>query len=235
MNYTFIKTLSFSVAFLPLCLLAQTEIITGFSASATQAQKQLESNFDKQLKAEHIGSTIKHFSAKPHNLGSVGSKDYAEQIAARLKSYGFETKIETYTVLFPEPATRLLEMTAPTVYRALLKEPALKEDSTSGQQGQLPVYNAWSADGDVSGELVFVNYGLPADYEELDKMGIDVKGKIVIAKYGHSWRGIKPKVAQEHGAVGCIIYSDPKDDGYYQGDVYPKGAIKMNSAHSAEA
>jgi len=107
-----------------------------------------------------------------------------------------------------------------------LKEPGLKEDATSNQDDQLPTYNAWSADGDVTADLVFVNYGLPEDYEKLDRLGISVKGKIVIAKYGHSWRGIKPKVAQEHGAVGCLIYSDPKDDGYTAGDVYPKGAYK---------
>jgi N-acetylated-alpha-linked acidic dipeptidase len=117
-------------------------------------------------------------------------------------------------------------MTAPGVYQALLKEPALKEDGTSNQEGQLPTYNCWSADGDVTAELVFVNYGVPADYETLEKLGIDVKGKIVIAKYGRSWRGIKPKIAQEHGALGCIIYSDPQDDGYGAGDVYPKGAFK---------
>ncbi|MEO8416637.1 MAG: transferrin receptor-like dimerization domain-containing protein, partial [Ginsengibacter sp.] len=142
------------------------------------------------------------------------------------KKWGWDAKIETFHVLFPTPKTRLLEMTFPTSYKALLKEPALKEDATSGQKDQLPTYNAWSADGDVTAELVFVNYGLPQDYEVLDKMGVDVKGKIVIAKYGHSWRGIKPKVAQEHGAIGCIIYSDPMDDGYFEGDVYPKGAFK---------
>lgn len=117
-------------------------------------------------------------------------------------------------------------MISPASYKATLKEPALKEDATSGQAGQLPTYNAYSADGDVTSELVFVNYGIPEDYEILDKMGIDVKGKIVIAKYGHSWRGIKPKVAQEHGAIGCIIYSDPADDGYFRGDVYPIGAFR---------
>ena len=116
-------------------------------------------------------------------------------------------------------------MTAPSGYKALLKEPALKEDATSGQEDQLPTYNAWSADGDVTGSLIFVNYGLPEDYEKLAELGIDVKGKIVIAKYGRSWRGIKPKVAQEHGAIGCIIYSDPMDDGFAKGDVYPKRCI----------
>lgn len=209
-----------------LSLQAQTKAITGFTDQSASKQFSLEQNFDKNLSAENIGNTIKELSAKPHNLGSAGSKAVAENIYNRFKSYGWEVRIDTYHVLFPTPKTRVLEMIAPTTYKAVLKEPALKEDATSGQPDQLPTYNAFSADGDVTSDLVFVNYGLPEDYELLARMGIDVKGKIVIAKYGHSWRGIKPKVAQEHGALGCIIYSDPKDDGYYQGDVYPKGAYK---------
>ncbi|HYJ63210.1 MAG TPA: M28 family metallopeptidase [Parafilimonas sp.] len=203
---------------------AQT--ITGFSPSNAAIQFQTERAFDSALNAAHIGATIKLLSSKPHNLGSAGSKEVADTILNRYKSYGFDAHIETFTVLFPTPKTRLLEMIAPEKYKALLKEPALKEDATSGQENQLPTYNAFSADGDVIAPLVFVNYGLPQDYDKLAEMGIDVKGKIVIAKYGNSWRGIKPKVAQEHGAVGCIIYSDPMGDGYYQGDVYPKGAFK---------
>lgn len=226
MRYLFVRIFILSLLFLPVCTQSQSTSNSGFTTVNAVTQKQIESSFDKQLSAENIGATIKTFSAKPHNLGSAGSKEYAALIAGKLKGYGFDTKIETYNVLFPTPVTRVLEMTSPTSYKAVLKEPALKEDETSGQKGQLPIYNAWSADGDVTGELVFVNYGVPQDYEELAKMGIDVKGKIVIAKYGLSWRGIKPKVAQEHGAVGCIIYSDPKEDGYFQGDVYPKGAFK---------
>ncbi|WP_018611978.1 M28 family metallopeptidase [Segetibacter koreensis] len=226
MGRIFANILTFLSLVLPFCVQSQNTSITGFTAVTAATQKQIESSFDKQLSAENIGASIKTFSAKPHNIGSEGGKEYAELIESKLKSYGFDTKIETYKVLFPTPVTRVLEMSGPGSYKALLKEPVLKEDATSGQKGQLPIYNAWSADGDVTGELVFVNYGLPQDYEDLAKMGIDVKGKIVIAKYGRSWRGIKPKVAQEHGAVGCIIYSDPKEDGYYQGDVYPKGAFK---------
>jgi len=207
-------------------LIAQTKTISGFTAESAQKQLAAEKQFDANLNADNIGSTIKELAAKPHNLGSPGSKAVAENILARLKSYGFDAHIETFNVLFPTPKTRVLEMTSPTIYKALLKEPALKEDATSGQEDQLPTYNAWSADGDVTGQLVFVNYGLPDDYEQLAKLGIDVKGKIVIAKYGRSWRGIKPKVAYEHGAIGCIIYSDPADDGYTAGDVYPKGAFK---------
>ncbi|MBA2248597.1 MAG: M28 family peptidase [Chitinophagaceae bacterium] len=205
---------------------SQQKTISGFTPSSVPVQLQLETKFDAGLKREHIGENIKRLSAKPHNIGSPGSKENAEYILSQYKSWGWDARIETFHVLFPTPKTRLLDMIAPTSYKALLKEPALKEDMTSGQTDQLPTYNAWSADGDVTGELVFVNYGLPDDYEKLAAIGVDVKGKIVIAKYGRSWRGIKPKVAQEHGAIGCIIYSDPQDDGYSQGDVYPKGAFK---------
>jgi N-acetylated-alpha-linked acidic dipeptidase len=205
---------------------AHAQTITGFSQKNVTNQLQIEQSFDAALDAPHIGATIKLLSSKPHNLGSAGSKEVADTILNRYKSYGFDAHIEKFTVLFPTPKIRLLEMTAPTTYKALLKEPALKEDATSGQDNQLPTYNAYSADGDVTAPLIFVNYGLPQDYDKLAEIGVDVKGKIVIAKYGHSWRGIKPKVAQEHGAVGCIIYSDPMDDGYFQGDVYPKGAYK---------
>jgi N-acetylated-alpha-linked acidic dipeptidase len=205
---------------------AQTKKITGFTDKNAETQLAVETQFDKNLSAENIGATMKILSAKPHSIGSPGSKANAEYILNQFKNFGWDAQIETFHVLFPTPKTRVLEMTFPTSYKALLKEPALKEDPTSGQEGQLPTYNAFSADGDVTAELVFVNYGLPQDYEVLDKMGIDVKGKIVIAKYGHSWRGTKPKVAQEHGAVGCIIYSDPVDDGYFEGDVYPKGPFK---------
>ena len=213
------------ILFTQICF-SQTKSISGFTATSANEEKQLEARFDSGLSRENIGQNIKRLSAKPHAIGSPAGKENAEYILNLYKSWGWDAKIEIFHVLFPTPKTRVLEMISPTSYKALLKEPALKEDMTSGQQDQLPTYNAWSADGDVTGEVVYVNYGLPSDYDELAKLGIDVKGKIVIAKYGRSWRGIKPKVAQEHGAIGCIIYSDPKDDGYVQGDVYPKGAFK---------
>ncbi|HEY8781088.1 MAG TPA: transferrin receptor-like dimerization domain-containing protein [Mucilaginibacter sp.] len=200
--------------------------ISGFTDASGAKELQTEQTFDASLSAPHIGETIKELSAFPHNLGSPGSKAVAEKILQKYKSYGLDAHIETFTVLFPTPKTRVLELTGSTQYTALLKEPAVPEDATSGQASQLPTYNAFSADGDVTGQLIFVNYGLPEDYETLSKLGVDVKGKIVIAKYGRSWRGIKPKVAYEHGAIGCIIYSDPADDGYSAGDVYPKGAYK---------
>ncbi len=222
--------LRFSTVFLlTFSVFAQTmppeKNLLGFSAENSAKQKQLEAKFDSYLKAENLRTWMKKLSARPHHVGSPYDKENAEFIAAQFKSWGFDTNIEQFDVLFPTPKTRLLEMTAPEKFTAKLEEPELKEDATSNQKSeQLPTYNAYSADGDVTSDLVFVNYGIPADYEELEKRGIDVKGKIVIAKYGGSWRGIKPKVAAENGAIGCLIYSDPKDDGYFQGDVYPKGA-----------
>jgi N-acetylated-alpha-linked acidic dipeptidase len=206
--------------------IAQTKKMIGFYDKNVDKELSLESIFDSNLSKTNIGETIKKLSEKPHHISSPGDKENVEYILSLFEKWGWDAKIETFYVLFPTPETRILEMTYPTSYKAILKEPALKEDATSGQPGQLATYNAYSADGDVTSELVFVNYGLPEDYEVLDNMGIDVKGKIVIAKYGRSWRGIKPKVAQEHGAIGCIIYSDPADDGFFQGDVYPKGAFR---------
>lgn len=199
----------------------------GFSAANAQAQTALEARFDANLKADNLRDWMKRLSARPHHLGSPYNKENADFIAAQFRSWGYETKLEEFHVLFPTPKTRVVEMTAPEKFKLKLQEPGLKEDATSGQTTeQLPSYNAYSIDGDVTAPLVYVNYGVPADYEELDRRGISVKGKIVLARYGGSWRGIKPKVAAEHGAVGCIIYSDPRNDGYYQGDVYPKGAWK---------
>lgn len=201
--------------------------ILGFSTDAVNGQYALESKFDASLKAENLIAWMKRLSARPHHLGSAYNKENADFIAAQFRSWGYETKLEEFHVLFPTPKTRLVEMTAPEKYTMRLNEPELKEDATSGQQSeQLPSYNAYSIDGDVTGPLVYVNYGVPADYEELERRGISVKGKIVISRYGGSWRGIKPKVAAEHGAIGCIIYSDPRNDGFYQGDVYPKGAYR---------
>src|SRR5579859_5752459 len=211
-------------------LLAQQKNLTGYTKESADVQFKLEEKFDANLQAKNIDGWIKQLSARPHHVGSPYGKQNAEFMRDLLKSWGYDASIETYQVLFPTPKVRLLELLGTTKFTAKLDEPALKEDATSGQKSeQLPVYNCWSADGDVTAPLVFVNYGIPADYEELAKFGIDVKGKIVIAKYGGSWRGIKPKVAQEHGAIGCIIYSDPEEDGYYRGDVYPKGAFKNSS------
>src|SRR5438093_11784708 len=171
---------------------------------------------------------MQRLSSRPHHVGSPYDKDNAEWIAAKFKEFGLDTHIEQFDVLFPTPKERAVELVeGGPKFAAKLQEPAVAEDPTSNQQSeQLPTYNAYSIDGDVTTPLVYVNYGLPKDYEELDKLGISAKGTIVIARYGNSWRGIKPKVAAEHGAIGCIIYSDPRDDGYFKGDVFPEGPMR---------
>jgi N-acetylated-alpha-linked acidic dipeptidase len=214
-------------------LAAATLLLAALAAPAAAqhpTEQRLESTFDAALSADSLRAWMKVLSARPHHVGSPYGKHNAEFIAGKFRSWGLDTEIEEFQVLFPTPAERLLEMTAPTQFTAALAEDALAEDATSGQTSeQLPVYNAYSVDGDVTGTLVYVNYGIPSDYDDLERLGIDVKGAVVIARYGGAWRGIKPKVAAEHGAIGCIIYSDPRDDGYYQGDVYPTGAFRNES------
>jgi N-acetylated-alpha-linked acidic dipeptidase len=199
----------------------------GFSSERAAGQRALEQRFDAALDAAELKEWMRRLTARPHHIGSPYGKDNAEFIAAQFRDWGFDTRIEEFRVLFPTPKTRVMEMVAPTLYKAVLAEPAIREDATSGQAAeQLPIYNAYSVDGDVTGEVVYVNYGVPKDYEELERRGIDLKGKIALARYGLSWRGIKPKVAAEHGAIGCLIYSDPRDDGYFAGDVYPRGPYR---------
>jgi len=199
----------------------------GFNEANAKSQLDWEKQFDAQLNAKNLDTWMQFLTSHPHHVGSPQDKANAEYMEKLFRSWGYQTEIAEYHVLFPTPKTRVLELLGSKPYKAKLEEPALKEDKTSGQKSeQLPSYNAYSADGDVKAELVYVNRGIPADYDELEKMGISVKGKIVIAKYGGSWRGIKPKVAYEHGAIGCIIYSDPEDDGYAAGDVYPVGPFR---------
>lgn len=207
-------------------MVAQSSIM-GFSDESSKAQLQLESNYDKLLNANNLDEWMQYMTARPHHVGSPYDKKVVDFIAAKFKEWGYDVRIEKFNVLFPTPKLRLVEMIAPTKFKASLLEPPVEGDEFSKQTKEaLPGYNAFSIDGDVTADLVFVNYGIPADYEELERRGISVKGKIVIAKYAGSWRGIKPKLAAEKGAIGCLIYSDPEDDGYFQGDVYPKGAFK---------
>ncbi len=207
--------------------------IHGFAPARLQAQRDLEQRFDAQLSTANLTAWLKQLAGRPHHAGSPHGKANAEFMARLLREWGYQVEIKQYDVLFPTPKSRRLELVAPTRFTARLAEPPLVEDAVSKLQAEaLPTFNMYSIDGDVTGDLVYVNYGVPADYEELERRGIDVKGKIVLARYGGSWRGIKPKVAAEHGAIGCLIYSDPRDDGYGRGDVYPRGGWR--SEHSAQ-
>jgi N-acetylated-alpha-linked acidic dipeptidase len=201
--------------------------LVGYSPRASQNEREWEVKFRAIPDPANLREYMQRLSARPHHVGSPYDKDNAEWILAHFKDWGLDAHIERFDVLFPTPKIRVLEMVAPTKFTAKLEEPALAIDPTSSQKSeQLPTYNAYSIDGDVTAPLVFVNYGLPEDYEKLDRLGISVKGAIVIAKYLHSWRGIKPKVAAEHGAIGCLIYSEPQDDGYSRDNVFPAGPMR---------
>ncbi len=201
----------------------------GFTEETAAQELELESRFDALLRAENLREWMQLATVEPIYVGSPHNKEMADWMVERFRSWGYEADLSEYRVLFPTPRIRELELLEPTSFTARLREPTLAEDRTSGiEENRLPTYNAYSADGDVTGELVYVNYGIPDDYDELERLGIDVRGKLVIARYGGSWRGIKPKVAHEHGALGVILYSDPRDDGYYQGDVYPAGPFRMD-------
>ena len=201
--------------------------LPGFSPAAARAEIDWEGKFKAIPQPDSMRAYMKHLTARPHHVGSPYDKANAEWILAHFKSWGLDAHIEQFNVLFPTPRERLVELVAPTRFRAKLEEPTVTGDPTSGQHAeQLPTYNAYSPDGDVTAPLVYVNYGVTEDYEQLARNGVSVKGAIVIARYGHSWRGVKPMLAAEHGAIGCLIYSDPRDDGYAQGDVFPEGPFR---------
>jgi N-acetylated-alpha-linked acidic dipeptidase len=201
-----------------------TKTLDGYTAKTSETERAWETKFRAVLSSDRQRDYMRRLAAHPHHVGSRYDKDNAEWLLARFKEWGFDAHIENFDVLFPTPKQEKLEMLEPRRFEAKLKEPAVAVDPTSSQADeQLPAYNAYSIDGDVTGLLVYVNYGMPVDYETLARYGVSVKGAIVMARYGHGWRGVKPKVAAEHGALGCIIYSDPRDDGYGEGDVYPQG------------
>src|SRR5213594_2698178 len=209
-------------------VIADEQPLFGYSAESSRAERQWEEKLRAIPSPENLRAYMQRLSARPHHVGTPYDKDNAEWIAAKFKEFGLDTHIEQFDVLFPTPKERAVELVeGGPKFAAKLQEPAVTQDPTSNQQAeQLPTYNAYSIDGDVTAQLVYVNYGIPEDYEQLDRMGISVKGKIVIARYYHSWRGIKPKVAAEHGAVGCLIFSDPHEDGFVQGETYPAGAYR---------
>jgi N-acetylated-alpha-linked acidic dipeptidase len=200
--------------------------IRGFSTASSAAERQAEDRFRAIPNPDNLRERMRDIAGAPHHAGSPGSRRVAEYILSQYKSWGLDAQIESFEALMPYPVDRVVQLVAPETYDAKLNEPAVSVDKDSTDPGGLPTFNAYSADGDVTAELVYVNFGTPDDYDELAKLGVDVKGKIAIARYGQSWRGIKPKVAYEHGAVGCIIYSDPHEDGYFPGDVYPEGAYR---------
>ena len=216
----------FLAATLSPALYPQTAAMRGFLAKDVPEEKRVEQQAQAIPDAARLRKYVDFLAAEPHHAGSPRSKAVAEYILGTLKEWGLDAQIEQFEALLPYPTVRQVEVVGPKPYVAKLREPVVPEDPDSADSGGLPPYNAYAASGDVTAEVVYINFGVPEDYEWLEKQGIDVKGKIVIARYGKSWRGIKPKVAAEHGAIACLIYSDPHEDGYFESDIYPKGPMR---------
>ncbi len=223
--------LAFAAAILCACLApagtGQEAPLDGYSPADSKTQRDWEAKFRAIPDPKILRSTLERLSARPHNVGTPYDKDNAEWILSKFKEWGWDAHIENFDVLYPTPKRRLVELTAPYRFTAKLEEPNVAVDPTSSQKSeQLPTYNVYTIDGDMTAPLVYVNYGAPDDYDELERMGVSVKGAIVIARYGRVWRGIKPKLAADHGAKGCLIYSDPRDDGYFVNNVFPTGPMR---------
>lgn len=215
-------------AWLP-CATAQEDgkPLLGFTAQSTATERSWEAKFKAMPESKRIADNMHFLAAHPHNVGSEAQRRNAEWLVQQYKSWGWDAQLETFDVLYPTPKVRVLELLGPHPYKARLEEPVVPEDPyTQDKSPAMPPYNIYAMDGDVTGPLVYVNYGNKADYDDLDRNGVSVKGAIVIARYGGGWRGLKPKLAYEHGAIGCIIYSDPADDGYAQGLTIPEGPMR---------
>ncbi len=201
----------------------RTSILAIALATAAHAAPELDSG----IHPDDLRDWMKTMAAEPNQVGSPHDKANADYELGLFRAWGWDAHIETFEVLYPTPLSETLELTAPEKFTATLQEKPVPGDATSARTaGALPAYVAYQSDGDVTAPLVYINYGMQDDYKALERLGVDVRGKIVIARYGHGWRGLKPKLAQDHGAIGCIIYSDPADDGYSQEKTYPEGPMR---------
>ena len=202
----------------------ETATLDGFTAAESQAERQLEERFRAVPLAAAAREHLRTLTREPHVAGTPADYRTAVYVRDQLRKFGISAELKEYQVLLPYPKRpTVLELVAPRRVRLALQEAVLPQDPSSAHADIIPLFNGYSASGDVTAPLVYVNYGLPDDYEALKKIKVDVRGKIAIARYGRSFRGVKAKVAEDNGAVGLIIYSDPADDGYVQGDVYPNG------------
>jgi N-acetylated-alpha-linked acidic dipeptidase len=200
--------------------------LVGFTPQTSAAERAREAAFDATLDPASQRAWMQRLAAVPHQVGTAADRANAAFIASLYRSWGFTTRIERFSLLYPTPKRRVLALVAPRHEAARLIEPPIPGDPATAQPGRVPGYNIYSVDGDVTARLVYVNYGIPSDYDTLARYGVDVRGAIVIARYGAAWRGVKPLVAAQHGALGCIIYSDPADDGYRAGLTYPNGSAR---------
>jgi len=197
--------------------------IRGFSAQHADAERQLEQSLRKIPDGQHAEENLKRITSEPHMAGTEGSHRLAEWLRSQYEGFGFDAKIVSYSVWLPMPTEIKLELVAPQKKALATEEEPYEWDKSTYDSRAAIGFNTYSPSGDVTAQVVYANYGTADDYRQLESLGASVAGKIVLVRYGSSYRGIKAKLAEEHKAAGLLIYSDPADDGYDAGDVYPHG------------
>ena len=209
-------------------LIAQA--ITGFTKNSAENQRQIEQQFLALPRAENAEKYLSKLTEEPHIAGSPASRAVAEFINQKYLEWGLESKLVEYHAYLPYPKTVRLTLLEPDTVELNLKEPSWKFDKDSYDRRAVMPFNAYSPGGEVTAQVIYVNRGLPDDYEKLAELGVNIRGKIALVRYGESFRGVKAQVAEEHSAAGLIIYSDPEDDGYMKGDIYPYGPMRPEQA-----
>ncbi len=195
----------------------------GFGRTRSAAEAQLEKQFLAIPDAARAESNLRQLTSTPHLAGTEASHRVAEWLRDQYRSYGFDADIESYSVWLPMPREIKLELVKPKHENLATPEPPIPGDLDTWSKHVTPDYNDYSPSGDITAPVVYVNYGMAQDYRELARLGVSVDGKIVIARYGRGYRGIKALLAEQHHASGLVLYSDPQDDGYAAGDPFPDG------------
>jgi len=197
--------------------------IRGFAPARVEAELQLEAKLRSIPDAAHAEKNLRHLTAAPHMAGTDASRRVAEWLRDQYRSFGFDSQIVSYTAWLPLPRAVELDLLAPKHARLASREPSITGDKDTNDKRAVVGFNTYSPSGEFTAPVVYVNYGMPEDYRALDVLGVSAAGKIVLARYGRGYRGIKAKLAEEHHASALILYSDPQDDGYTAGDSYPRG------------
>ena len=229
----FLRGALLALVLLPALLNAQSATPaapTGFAAPTLEAQARAEKVFLDTVTPERARRWLAALTEEPHVAGTPAEKKVADYVFARFKEFGLPAEMVRYDVLINHPTQVSLELTAPVVEKLKLREDPYDVDKDSSIEGMFPAFHGYGASGRAEGQVVYVNYGSPADFARLAGMGISVEGKIALVRYGGAFRGLKVKESQDRGAVGVLIYSDPRDDGYMAGDTYPDGPMRPPSA-----
>ena len=222
------RSYSLAVAML-IAIPLRAQTLPGYTGESSARERAAEADVVGRPSGANAAVHSRFLSERPHMAGTPAQARTRDYVIAQMKSWGLETEVRSYKVWMPHPVSTRVWRVSPDPIELKLNEGPIADDTTSVAFPQVMAFNGYGAAGDVTGDVVYVNYGLIEDYAQLDSMGVSVRGKVAIARYGRSYRGIKAREAEKHGALGLLIYSDPVDDGYTRGDVYPVGPMRPSN------